>query len=177
MLVIHPEDSSTDFLSALYENVEGVTCLRGDESRKTLTKILYHRPAGETFLLLGHGNRDGLFRKEDDGYHCYVGRSMAYCLKRHPVIGVWCHANLFAEAVSLHGLFTGMVVSEMEEARQYCVKTTEDELERENLRYAENLRRVLDEGGTFGEMKERMMRLGNPDSELTHFNYGSIYVL
>lgn len=177
MLVIHPKDRSTDFLSAIYENAEGVTCLRGEESRKSLTSILYHRPAGETFLLLGHGSPDGLFRKEEDGYHCYVGRSMAYCLRRHPVIGIWCHANLFAETTRLHGLFTGMVVSEMEEAIQYEVKTTEEELERENLRFAENLRRVLDEGGTFKDMRESLMRSWRPDSELTSFNYSSIYVL
>ena len=177
MLVIHPKDSSTDFLSALYENAEGVTCLRGEDSRKALTKILYHRPEGETFLLIGHGSPDGLFRKEEDGYHCYVGRSMAYCLKRHPVIGVWCNANLFAEATGLHGLFTGMVISEMEEALQYEVRTTEEELERENAALAENYRRVLDEGGCFREMRDKLMRLGDHDSELTRFNYNSIYVL
>ena len=44
---------------------------------------------------------------------------MAYCLRRHPVIGIWCHANLFAERFRLHDLFSGMVISEMEEAHAY----------------------------------------------------------
>ena len=176
MLVIHPKDSSTEFLCTIYEGAEGVTCLRGNETRKNLGDILYHRPAGETFLLLGHGSPDGLFRKEADGYRCYVGRSMAFSLKKHPVIGIWCHADLFAEAMGLHGLFTGMIISEMEEAALYGVKTTEEEIELENRRLAMNIRRVLDEGGTSRVMREKLMILGNPNSELTHFNYNSIYV-
>lgn len=113
MLVIHLQDSSTEFLRVLYEKMKGVTLLRGAESRNNLSRILYHRPEGELFLLLGHGSADGLFRKDGDEYRCYVGRSMAYYLKRHSIVGIWCHTNLFAETTRLYGLFSGMVVSEI----------------------------------------------------------------
>lgn len=175
MLVIHPYDPTTEFLRAIYENMDGVTCLRGKESRKIVASILYHLPPGETILLLGHGSGDGLFRKEEDGYRCYIGRSMAYSLKRHPVIGIWCHANAFAEMVGLHGLFTGMIISEMQEAIAYGVNTTEEELAKENERLAENFRRALGESGSCPQMRARVMAQEETSTELTHFNYNSIY--
>ncbi len=177
MLVIHPYDPTTEFLRAIYENMDGVTCLRGEESRKAVAGILYHLPPGETILLLGHGSCDGLFRKEEDGYRCYIGRSMAYSLKRHPVIGIWCHANAFAEAVGLHGLFTGMIISEMQEAIDYGVKTTEEEIARENSHLAESLQKALSEGRPFLQMRNRLVDLlGEPWTELTRFNFKSIYI-
>ena len=175
MLVVHPYDPTTDFLRVIYENVEGVTCLRGEESRTALASILYHLPPGETILMLGHGSGDGLFRKEVDGYGLYIGKSMAYSLKRHPVIGIWCHANAFAESTGLHGLFTGMIISEMQEAVEYGVSTTEEELARENARLAESFRQAIREGGTFQQMLERVMEQARATTELTRFNYHSIY--
>ena len=125
MLVIHPADTSTDFLRVLYEGREGIRLLRGYESRNEVNDILFHLPAGEAVMLLGHGSDAGLFRKQDGVYSLYVGRSMAYCLRKHWVIGVWCHACLFAEQLRLHGLFSGMIVSEKDEAREYAMETTE----------------------------------------------------
>lgn len=175
MLVIHPQDRSTEFLRALYEKMEGVTLLCGGESRKQLASILYHRPPGELFMLLGHGGAEGLFRKEEEEYRCYVGRSMAFCLRRHPVVGVWCHANLFAESVRLHGLFSGMIVSDMAEAREYGLITTEEELERENERLAQNLRDALDKGESFEKICNAIRSAERHESALTAFNYNSFY--
>ena len=177
MLIIHPQDSTTAFLRTIYETAEGVTCLSGNESRKALASMLFHLPAGTTIMLLGHGSGDGLFRKENREYRCYVGQPMAYSLRRHPVIGIWCHANQFAVRLRLHGLFTGMFISEMEEAEAYGVKTTEDEIGRENERFASILRQVLNEGGCFARMKERIIQLGAPSTDLTRFNYNSLYVM
>lgn len=177
MLVIHPQDRSTEFLRTLYKDIEGVTILRGEQSRKELSSILYHRPPGELFLLLGHGSGDGLFRKEGNDYRCYVGRSMAYCLKRHPLVGIWCHANRFAEGAHLHGFFSGMIISEMKEAQEYGVRTTEEELERENTRLAESLRQLLYVHNSFEEMREQITAMQGSVTELTQFNYHSFYCL
>ena len=117
------------------------------------------------------------YQKKADGYRRYIGRSMAYSLKRHPVIGIWCHANAFAEMVGLHGLFTGMIISEMQEAIAYGVNTTAEELARENAHLAESLQVVIAEGGPFLQMRNRLVDLlGKPWTELTRFNYKSIYI-
>ena len=122
MLVIHPSDRTTDFLRTLYEGREDVRLLTGKESRKELGSILFHLRPGERAMLLGHGTDAGLFRLEEDGeYRLYVGHTMAYALRKHPVIGIWCHADLFARKELLHGLFSGMIVSEMPEAQKYGI--------------------------------------------------------
>ena len=184
MLVLHQtSDPSTDFLRVLYEGREGCTCLQGEDSRKKVESAFYHLKAGEPIMLLGHGTDAGLFRLErgkkgeQRDYRCYVGRSMAYCLRKHPVIGIWCHANLFAESFGLSGLFTGMVISQLDEARTYGVPTTEEELERENLLFASTLAKYLDAGIPFSEIPARMCAEIGDGPAVRKFNFNSLFAL
>ena len=122
MLVIHPSDQTTDFLRPLYEGREDVRLLTGKESRKELGSILFHLRPGERVMLLGHGTGAGLFRLDEDGeYRLYVGHSMAYTLRKHPVIGIWCHADLFARKQLPHGLSTATLVSETPAAPKHGI--------------------------------------------------------
>ena len=173
MLVIHPTDPTTSFLSILYEGMEDIRVLHGTESRNKLNDILYHLRPGETIMLLGHGSDAGLFRLEKGLYTLYVGRSMAYCLRRHPVIGVFCHSRHFAEPLRLHGLFTGMVISELEEANMYDIQTTEAELERENRLFASTLDGFLRSGLPFSEIPVMMRRSVGNGPAVRDFNYRS----
>jgi hypothetical protein len=177
MLVIHPEDTSTRFLHALYGGMEGVDLHTGEESRNRLSSLLYHLQPGEPVMLLGHGSPDGLFRKEGEEYQCYVGRSMRFLLRGHPLIGIWCHANLFAQRNSLHGLFSGMVVSEMDEARDYGIMTTEAELEVENRRFAATLRGLLDTNAPERLVPRLMKEKAGKGPAVRVFNFNSMYYL
>ena len=178
MLVIHPSDRSTDFLRELYEGREDVRLLTGRESRKELGSILFHLRAGERVMLLGHGSPSGLFRLEEDGeYRLYVGHTMVYALRKHPVIGIWCHADLFARKEQLHGLFSGMIVSEMKEAQEYGIACSQEELDRENANLAERLRFLFDENVPFQQMPSRLAEMDTAGTQLTRFNYNNLYCL
>lgn len=177
MLVIHPKDDTTDFLRTLYDGMEEVGVVTGGGSRNRLASRLYHLPRGEPVMLLGHGGPDGLYRREGDGYRCFVGRSMGYSLRRHPLIGIWCHSVLFAKRNGLHGLFSGMVVSEMDEAREYGILTTEKELRAENARFAATLRSLLESGVPTGRIPALMKEAAGEGPEVRAFNYTSIYYL
>lgn len=174
MLVIHPTDPTTAFLSVLYEGLEDIRVLHGTESRNQLNDILFHLRPGETVMLLGHGSDAGLFRLEKGLYTLYVGRSMAYCLRKHPVIGVFCHSRGFAEQLRLHGLFTGMIVSEPAEARMYDIRTTEAELERENRLFASTLDGFLRAGLPFSEIPAKMRGAIGDGPEVRAYNYRSV---
>ena len=176
MLVVHPFDPSTEFLDVLYDCQEGIRRLRGEESRNQLGSILYHLPHGESVMLLGHGSQSGLFRPEDGGNGLYVGKSFAYTLRRHLVIGVFCHANLFAESIKLHGLFSGMIVSELEEALEYGIPTTARELERENRIFAKTLAGFLHAEVPYREIPTLMRAsVGDEAPEVRKYNYNSLY--
>lgn len=177
MLVVHPSDCSTDFLRALYQGMEGVDLRTGGESRNVLSSLLYHLPPGEPVMLLGHGNPDGLYRLEDGAPMCYVGRSMRSLLRRHPLVGIWCHANLFAQENGLHGLFSGMVVSEMDEAREYGISTSREELESENRLFAAALRRLMDSGVPHLLVPSLMKDEVGEGPAVRVFNYSSLYYL
>lgn len=177
MLVIHPKDETTDFLRTLYEGMEGVELHTGEESRNRLASRLYHLPAGEPVMLLGHGNPDGLYRREGDEYRCYVGQSMGHFLRRHPVIGIWCHSLLFARKNGLHGLFSGMIISEMDEAREYQLLTTAEEIEAENERFASTLRLLLETGIRMELIPLFMEDAAGGGSDLREFNYKSLFYL
>lgn len=118
---------------------------------KEMGRLLHHVSTQERIMLLGHGSDKGLFFRADDSKDEFdkiiVSHSHAYHLRKHGgnIVAVWCNADQFARAEGLHGLFTGMIVSELNEALLYQVKTTQEELNRENVKLARRLRALIDE--------------------------------
>lgn len=103
---------------------------------------------------------------------------MRYLRKhRGNMIGMWCNADLFAKAEGLHGLFTGMIITELSEALVYEVNTTQKELNRENIKLAQRLRSLLDENIPLSEMPQRMLARDDAHTPLTEFNYNHFVYL
>ena len=182
MLVIHPKDKTTAMLSALYDGLEAqvVTDYR---TTKEMGHLLHHVSTQERIMLLGHGSDKGLFFRADDSKDEFdkviVSHSHAYHLRKHGgnIVAVWCNADQFARAEGLHGLFTGMIVSELSEAQLYQVETTQEELDRENVKLARRLRALLDERIPLNEIPKRMLAMDDVHSPLTSFNYKNFYYL
>lgn len=182
MLVIHPRDKTTAMLSALYDRLSAhvVDDLR---STKEISHLLHHTSAQERIMLLGHGSEKGLFFRTDDSKDEFdktiVGHPHAFHLRKHGgnIVAIWCNANRFARTEGLHGLFSGMIVSELKEAQLYQVETTIDELNRENIKISKRLRLLLDEGIPLNEIPERILALNDVKSPLTTFNYNNFYYL
>lgn len=78
---------------------------------------------------------------------------------------------------TLPSLFSGMIVSAMSEALLYQVETTQEELDRENVKLAMRLRTLLDEDIRLSEIPERMLASDDVHSPLTTFNYQHFYYL
>lgn len=182
MLVIHPKDKTTAMLSALYEGLEAQV-VDDRRSTKEMGHLLHHVSTQERIMLLGHGSDKGLFFREDDSKNEFdkiiVGHSHRYHLHNHGsnIVAVWCNADQFALAEGLHGLFTGMIVSELNEALLYQVETTQEELDRENVKLTRRLRALLDERIPLSEIPKRMLAMDDVQSPLTTFNYNNFYYL
>lgn len=181
MLVIHPEDKTTDMLTVLYEGL-GHTRIAQDCGSNRLNHILYHTPKAERIMLLGHGSHKGLyFRQNDDEelYRTIVSHPQAYYLRRHGgnLIGIWCHAVDFARTEGLHGLFSGMIISEMSEAEDYGIVTNREDMDKTNRIMFARLRRLLDDGTPLHEIPVRMKTLNDEKSRLAMFNYENFYYL
>ena len=182
MLVIHPKDKTTAMLSALYEGLEAQV-VADNHSTKEVGHLLHHVSTQERIMLLGHGSDKGLFFREDDSKDEFdkiiVGHSHAYYLRKHGgnIVAVWCNADQFARAEGLHGLFTGMIVSELSEALLYQVETTQEELDRENVKLATRLRTLLDERIPLNKIPKRILAMDDAHSPLTTFNYKNFFYL
>lgn len=182
MLVIHPKDKTTAMLSALYDGLEAQV-VDDYRSTKEIVHLLHHVSAQERIMLLGHGSDKGLFFRKDDTKDEFdkviVGHSHAYHLRKHGgnIVAIWCNADQFAHAEGLHGLFTGMIVSDLNEALLYQVETTQEELDRENVKLARRLRALLDERIPLSEIPKRMLAMDDVHSPLTTFNYKNFYYL
>lgn len=182
MLVIHPKDKTTAMLSVLYDGL-GAQVVDDYLSTKGMGRLLHHVSSQKRIMLLGHGSEKGLFFREDDSKDIFdkivIGHPHAYYLRKHRgnIVAVWCNADQFALREGLHGLFTGMIISELSEALLYNVETTQVELDRENVKLARRLRTLFDEGIPLREIPKRMLALDDVHSPLTAFNYKNFYYL
>lgn len=180
MLVIHPKDKTTTMLSALYEGLEAQV-VDDCRSTKEMGHLLHHVSTQERIMLLGHGSDKGLFFRADDSKEGFdkviVGHSHAYHLRKHGgnMVAVWCNADQFARAEGLHGLFSGMIVSELSESLLYQVETTQEELDRENVKLAMRLRALLDARIPLSEIPKQMLAMDDVHSPLTTFNYKNFF--
>lgn len=183
MLVIHPKDRTTAMLSALYEGMPEARLLDCTQSSKAIGKALRHTSRSERIMLLGHGCEKGLYWREDDTQPDFdrilVGHPHAFHLRNHGsnIVAVFCNADKFARGEGLHGLFTGMIISELSEAEEYGIETTQEELDRENTKFAQRLRALLDEKVLLSNIPQRMQELDDTHSPLTEFNYDCIFYL
>lgn len=180
MLVIHPTDRTTKMLSILYEGL-GARVIESCSSNKEMEHLLHHTSPSERIMLLGHGSNKGLYFRmndeEEDFDGIIVGHPQAYYLRKHcgGIIGIWCHAMDFAKKEGLHGLFSGMIISEMSEAEEYGVVTDKDSMDKTNHLMFTQLRRLLDNDTPLHEIPERLKTLDTTQSDLSQFNYEKFY--
>ena len=125
MTIIHANDPTTKVLSLLYDTKE-YNYMRIDE-RSTNAEVQNIIRGDDLVIMLGHGNQYGLFSipNRNGKYERFLitDRHVQF-LRDKTCIGIWCHANLFAEKYGLHGLFSGMIISERQEAEDYHVSAT-----------------------------------------------------
>jgi hypothetical protein len=175
MTVIHATDPTTQVLSLLYQQREDVRMLITE--RNTSSEVQRAIRSDEVVMMLGHGNEYGLFSKpEKNGEYrrfLITDRHVQF-LRDKLCIGIWCYANKFAEKYRLHGLFSGMIISELQEAIDLGVPATKEEIDREMKKFTLRLKDCIE---TYGlkQTPPRMKELDDVQSALTKFNYSNLY--
>lgn len=182
MLVIHPKDQTTTVLSRLYEG-ESPKLLTQSQSGHELERSLHHCSRYERIMLLGHGSDKGLFSREDDTTDDFdrilIGHPHAYHLRRHGnnLIGIWCYADQFARKEGLHGLFSGMIISDRYEAEEYGIITLQQHIDDVNETMFSKLRTLLDEGCPLCDIPQKMKELNDSRNLIADFNYNNFFYL
>jgi len=177
MTIIHANDPTTQCLSLLYEGKEDVTCHITEAS--TNSQVTRAIRESQTIMMLGHGNPYGLFSMPDKKGHfnrfLITDRHVEF-LRGKTCIGIWCKANQFAERYHLQGLFSGMIISEVQEAEDEKIPATKEEIDKEIWKFASRLRYCIDHY-SLEEIPARMKAMDDVRSELTRFNYGNLYYM
>ena len=175
MLVIHANDPTTRVLSRLYESREDFY-LRLDELSSNTTVINAIKDA-DNVMMLGHGNQFGLFSvpdKKGQFRRRLVDSGHVQFLRKKSCVGIWCYANEFAWQYQLHGLFSGMIISELYEAEENNIPATKEEIDTEMEKFVARLKFCI-ETYELHDVSARMLELDDVHSPLTEFNYKNLY--
>lgn len=175
MTIIHATDPTTQVLSHLYQQREDVRMLITE--RNTSSDVQRAIRSDDVVMMLGHGNEYGLFSKpEKNGEYrrFLITDKHVQFLRDKSCIGIWCYANKFAEKYKLHGLFSGMIISELQEAIDLGVAATKEEIDKEMEKFTICLKDCIE---TYGleQTPFRMKEYDDVQSVLTKFNYSNLY--
>lgn len=181
-------------------------------SRAEINKLICHEKSKEEFgsiLLLGHGTAHGLLgiewgmnvnrkgrpilvvgEREVDALR--YRKSRADYEKQHrdfecSIIGIWCYANEFALNYGLRGLYSGMIISEIDEALNFGFNVGRDLISETNQAFCDRLSHLLNEYYLglidLGEIPDKMKsyieedgyKFGVGGYPIISFNYSNLY--
>lgn len=175
-LVIRANDYSTDFLRALYARNLDALVLDENVSNSQIENTI--KETKGVVMMLGHGSPSGLFGCFNlDNYYAdmfLVSSKNVQSLRKKTCIGIWCHANSFASKYGLTGLFSGMVISEYEEACMLSVQVEREEILAHNHIWIGDLLYCLSKYD-LKDVPSAMLDRDKWHTPLTEFNYSSLY--
>ena len=175
MTVIHANDSTIEFLSLLYKSRNDLTEHITETS--TNVNVINALLSDNSIMMLGHGNQYGLFsRLSKSGKYdrLLITDKHVQLLRGKVCIGIWCYANVFAERYGLHGLFSGMIVSELQEAIDNHIVATKVEIDYEMMLFATRLKYCL-ENYNLEVIPEAMKNSDYSRTPLNTFNYNNFF--
>ena len=176
VLVIHPDDRSTDMLKAVYEGKGFDVITDGCISQDALIKAIEEH---DTIIMLGHGTPYGLLAVDKNigfiGYLIHDGH--ADLLKTKKTYSMWCHSDAYFERHGMKGFHSGMIISEEMEALMYGIEGYSDEDIAESLMPLMYAMHDTLEMEDLMEMKRIILERYNSDDPITWFNRRNIIIL
>jgi len=163
-LVIHPHDPTTDFLSVIYIDHDW-TVIRENTSKGKLVKAIKEH---NHIIMMGHGSPRGLFGFQ----RLYIDSTFVQFLREKQCTCIWCNADEFVQKYKLKGLYTGMIISELGEAYDHCVKASLLDITLSNTLFADAMSEALQctEDPVF-----KFKQLYDLDTPVGEFNKARVY--
>ena len=182
-LVIHPSDRSTDFLKIIYENHKNDSewTILNHSDTLTYKELKDMIKAHDRIIMMGHGLPHGLmnpYRAFGNLGGLTIDSSFANLLRTKDTISIWCWSDEYFRHHKIKGLHTGMIISEVEEARYAIGKTPLDKKQTlENMEmFARAFRDCIDNTDP-KEIQKYVLEHYVGDDEVTEFNRKNVIVL
>jgi len=165
-LILHPMDHTTDFLSAVYEGKKWDVIKDSIIEPEVLKELI---ELHDRIICLGHGSPSGLFGRF--GYLIHDG--LASLLKDKLLVTVWCHADQFINRHRLKGFYSGMFISELEEAWMYGIYNTDERaIAESNNLFSSALGKYIDSDNILENVKREYRDENDP---VITFNHNRLY--
>lgn len=162
-LVIHPKDSTTNFLKEIYSDRDWTIINDNCSTKQLKEQIKSH----DRIVMLGHGTEKGLI-----GFDRYIiDSSLVYLLREKYCVSIWCNSDQFVEKYDLKGFYTGMIISEYEEALAYSILSDSRWINESNIDFALAIKDSIDSDDFLNNAK--MLYEGN--SAVVRFNRNNLY--
>lgn len=164
-LVIHPNDNTTKFLSVIYTD-KNFTVINDNVSKKELKHAI---KSHDRIIFLGHGTEHGLI-----GFNrCIIDSTLVYLLRDKINVYIWCNADKFVKKYNLKGFYSGMIISEYDEAEYFLVEANYDDIAISNKLFTEALAVNIDDL----DMREGFHKIYDGDNPIIDYNKKNIYYI
>jgi len=173
-LVLHPTDSTTDFLKDIYSGKDW-TIVNTPPSKSALTKLIKEH---DRIIMLGHGTEKGLLTPIYRGnvkvnFRFIIDSSFVYLLRQKECVCIWCNTDQFVEKYKINGFYTGMIISEYDEALMFSIYPfTEKDINESNTLFQECVKKSIDSAYMLNEMITNYNTDNNP---IINFNKQNLY--
>lgn len=136
-LVIHPKDRTTDFLIDIYSDK------RFDVINKNLKKdvLIDEINNYDKIIMMGHGWYEGLFNTENGGF--LIDKDFVPYLMKKDCVYIWCNASQFVKRYRLKGFYTGMIISEVEEASWFNIIVEQSIVDESNKLFSKAIKNSI----------------------------------
>ena len=163
-LIIHPKDSTTKFLEEIYSDKDW-TISDANCSKSTLKALIKEH---DRIIMLGHGTQNGLL-----GYNrLVIGSNWVYLLREKMCVCIWCNADIFFKKYNIKCFYTGMIISEIEEAINFSFyPTTNDQLIESNILFSNAIKLSIDSTNMLDEVLKNYIG----DNHIIDFNRNNVY--
>lgn len=164
-LIIHPTDITTKFLNVIYSGKDWTVITENVSKSYLKSQIREH----DRIVMLGHGTEKGLI-----GFGRFIiDSSWVWLLRTKECVCIWCNADKFVEEYGLRGFYTGMIISEVEEAEMYSLwMSTMKNIEDSNILFSESVKNSIDSTSMLEDMKKSYHSDDNP---IIRFNQDNLY--
>lgn len=174
MVVVHMDTRfDTVDLARVYDGLDCTlfyTPTRGD--RRAIMDAI--RNDEGLVILLGHGTPRGLL---DPTFCDYIIESSdADLLRQRTIIGIWCYASEFADRYGLHGFFSSMFVSNINEAVELQVDrlATEENIAEEFELFCRTINCFIRAELPMDEWVENLQGMCNRELPFVRYNYEAL---
>lgn len=100
-----------------------------------------------------------------------IDSTCVYLLRDKNCVCIWCNADEFVKKYGLKGFYTGMIISEYEEAIMCCVPTNSHWIAESNTDFALAIKKSIDDEN----MLEKAKMLYEGNSSVVEFNRDNLY--